>query len=93
MTVIYLENPVEGSLLVEDIEPVVRGEPDEAVGEDVPVPDPDPGDEGVAHGPVPGVLDGTVEEGGALSLHRHVVREPGGELRHQLPGPGHGHGE
>ena len=43
--------------------------------------------QGVAHGPVPGVLDGTVEEGGALSLHRHVVREPGGELRHQLPGP------
>ena len=48
--------------------------------------------QGVAHGPVPGVLDGTVEEGGALSLHRHVVREPGGELRHQLPRPGHGQG-
>ena len=41
--ILYLENPVEGSLFVEHIEPVIRGEPDEAVGEDVPVPDPDPG--------------------------------------------------
>ena len=41
---IYLENPVEGSLFVEHIEPVVRGESDEAVGENVPVPDSDPGD-------------------------------------------------
>ena len=39
-----LQNPVEGSLPVENIEPVVCGESDEAVGEDVPVSDSDPGD-------------------------------------------------
>ena len=82
--VIYLENPVEGSLLVEHIEPVVCGEPDQAVGEDVPVPDPDPGDEGVAHGPVPGVGHRAVQEGRALPLHGHVGREPRRELRHQV---------
>ena len=81
---IYLENPVEGSLLVEHIEPVVRGEPDEAVGEDVPVPDPDPGDQGVAHGPVPGVGHWAVQEGRALPLDGQVGREPGRELGHQV---------
>ena len=39
-----LKNPVEGSLPVENIEPVVRGEPDEPIGEDMPVSDSDPGD-------------------------------------------------
>ena len=39
-----LQNPVEGSLPVENIEPVVCGESDEPIGEDVPVSDSDPGD-------------------------------------------------
>ena len=39
-----LKNPVEGSLPIENIEPVVRGEPDEPIGEDMPVSDSDPGD-------------------------------------------------
>ena len=40
----HLKNPVEGSLPVENIEPVVCGESDEPIGEDVPVSDSDPGD-------------------------------------------------
>lgn len=39
-----LQNPVEGSLPVENIEPVVCGESDEPIGEDMPVSDSDPGD-------------------------------------------------
>ena len=36
--------------------------------------------QGVAHGPVPGVGHGAVQEGGALPLHSHVDGEPARKL-------------
>ena len=44
MRCLYLEDPVEGALLVEDLEPAVAGEGEEAIGEDVPVTPPHPRD-------------------------------------------------
>ena len=38
----YLEYPVVGAVCVEDVEPVISGESDQAVGEDVPVADTHP---------------------------------------------------
>merc|ERR1711953_1024036 len=71
---LYLKNPVEGSLPIENIEPVVCGESDEPIGEDMPVSDSDPGDQRITDGSVPGVLHGTVQKGGVLSLDGDVDR-------------------
>lgn len=107
-----LQNPVEGSLPVENIEPVVCGESDEPIGEDMPVSDSDPGDlteemwslssplstliscavkthQRITDGSVPGVLHGTVQKGGVLSLDGDVDRVAVWELRHQVPGTKH----